>query len=75
MSAVVATSVLDDANFDLWSNMYGFVMAGLKKAIFGLSDSIQSQKIEPQLESILKDLSCLMSEVEQLRAMDWNLLH
>jgi hypothetical protein len=40
-STSAAMDSLKSGNFDLWSKMYGFVILGLKKSVFGLSEAIQ----------------------------------
>jgi hypothetical protein len=74
---------LTDGDFDLWSNLYSFVVSGLKKAMFGvyevmdqISQNDDKQTYIPsQFGAILKDLSVLQTEVDQLKDMDWKLLY
>ena len=36
-------SGLEQENFDLWAHLYGFVIAGIKKAVFSLTEVDQQR--------------------------------
>jgi hypothetical protein len=43
LSASAAMSGLEQENFDLWAHLYGFVIAGIKKAVFSLTEVDQQR--------------------------------